>query len=361
MKSFFLNFRFIFLYSGEGFVYSGFVVKKRDVWGSCVLKNIFAFSICFSFLLSAGYAMANTKSFDEWLIELRGEALEKGINPQIISTALPTGMAPIERVIELDRKQPEGKMSFVEYRGKIVNSARIRKGRQMMRRYRSELNAVSEEYDVQPQYIVALWGIETNFGNNTGGFDVVHALATLAYDGRRGEYFRGELLKALQILDEGHITPADMKGSWAGAMGQSQFMPSSFLNYAEDFNSDGRRDIWNTKEDVFASAANYLKSNGWVGDETWGREVQVPANLAADYEGLKVKKSLKEWQRLGVRKADGTDLPHVDDMPASLVQPDGRAGPSFLVYNNYRTVMRWNRSTYFATSVGLLANAISGY
>ena len=165
----------------------------------------------------------------------------------------------------------------------------------------------------------------------------------------------------MEILDEGHISYDRMKGSWAGAMGQSQFMPSSFLNFAEDFNKDGRRDIWTTKADVFASAANYLKQNGWIDGERWGREVLVPAGLSDRHIGLEVKKSLSQWQRLGVRQANGAALPVVEGMQASLVQPDGRAGPTFLVYNNYRTIMRWNRSTYFATSVGLLANAISDY
>ena len=324
--------------------------------------NIFFFMCLGAFLiLSAVPAKANVQNFGQWMIDLRSEAISKGIDPSIVSQALSDDLRPIERVIELDRKQPEGKMSFAEYRKKIVNSTRIRKGREMMRRHKGLLNDVSKAYGVQPQYIVALWGIETNFGQNTGGFDVINALATLAYDGRRGEYFRGELLKALEILDEGHISYDRMKGSWAGAMGQSQFMPSSFLNFAEDFNKDGRRDIWTTKADVFASAANYLKQNGWIDGERWGREVLVPAGLSDRHIGLEVKKSLSQWQRLGVRQANGAALPVVEGMQASLVQPDGRAGPTFLVYNNYRTIMRWNRSTYFATSVGLLANAISDY
>ena len=306
-------------------------------------------------------ASANKPPFEVWLSEVKSEAQQKGISSHILNQTLPASLEPIERVVKLDRKQPERKFTFSEYRKRIVNQTRIKKGRDMMRRYKKELDTVSAAYGVQPQYIVALWGIETNYGQNTGGFDVIHALATLAYDGRRGEYFRSELMNALRILEEGHIKPEKMKGSWAGAMGQSQFMPSSFLNFAEDFNKDGRRDIWTTKIDVFASAANYLKQNGWRGDERWGREVKIPTGLSSNLLGLKTKKDLDFWRKKGIKTASGKALPHASGITASVVRPDGSAGPAFLVYNNYRTVMRWNRSTYFATSVGLLANAISVY
>ena len=323
-----------------------------------------------SFLMLGGLALAfftvqpanaAQEDFRSWLDDTRQMALKKGISPETVNEALHAGVQPIERIIELDRKQPEGKISFAQYRQNIVNDLRIQKGRQMMREHHALLNEVSEKYGVQPQYIVALWGIETNYGGFTGGYDVVTALATLAYDGRRRDFFTDELMKALQILDEGHIKHEDMKGSWAGAMGQSQFMPSSFLNFAEDFNGDGRRDIWNTKADVFASAANYLSKSGWTADERWGRLVEVPDSLARAHFGLDTDKTLAEWQQLGVRRANGRDLPDVADMTASLVQPDGQGNSAYLVYNNYDVIMKWNRSTYFATSVGLLADAIAYY
>ena len=304
-------------------------------------------------------ANAAQEDFRTWLDLTREQALKKGISPETVNEALNADLKPIPRIIELDRKQPEGKITFAQYRKNIVNDIRIAKGRKLLREHADILNKVSEKYDVQPQYIVALWGIETNFGGFTGGYDVVNALATLAYDGRRRDFFTDELMKALQILDEGHIKHADMKGSWAGAMGQSQFMPSSFLNFAQDFDGDGHKDIWNTKADVFASAANYLSESGWHGDERWGRLVEVPRDLPREYFDLDVKKSLAEWQRLGVRKSNGASLPNVEGMQASLVQPDGVGNSAYLVYNNYRVIMKWNRSTYFATSVGLLADAIS--
>lgn len=309
--------------------------------------------------LNPSFAAQDT--FRGWLDDTRQAALKKGISTNIVEEALHSGLSPIQRIIELDRKQPEGKITFATYRERIVNPTRIKKGREMMRKHESLLKEVGEKYGVQPQYIVALWGIETNFGSNTGGFDVVNALATLAYDGRRRDFFTAELMNALTILDQGHIKYKDMKGSWAGAMGQSQFMPSSFLAYAQDYDGDGHKDIWNTQADVFASAANYLSKSGWHGDERWGRLVELPKNFPRNLEGLDVKKSLAEWQKLGVRRANGRDLPIVDGMTASVVQPDGKGNSAYLVYNNYRVVMKWNKSTYFATSVGLLADALAAY
>ena len=203
--------------------------------------------------------------------------------------------------------------------------------------------------------------IETNFGQHTGGFPVIAALATLAHDGRRSSYFRGELLKALQIIEEGHITSKNMKGSWAGAMGQSQFMPSSFLSYAYDYNGDGRRDIWTTRNDVFASIANYLSSVGWRDDITWGREVIIPSTLNA--KNLSEKKTVKrmaEWQSLGVRLTDRSDLPK-RDLKSRLVMPERGQGRAFLAYENYNNILKWNRSNFFAIAVGSLADQIRDY
>lgn len=229
----------------------------------------------------------------------------------------------------------------------------------MYSQYRNELEQAAQKYGVPPHYIVALWGIETSYGNNTGGFKVVPALATLAYDGRRSEFFRGELMNALKILQEGHIAPSEMKGSWAGAMGQNQFMPSSFNAYAVDGNGDGRRDIWTTLPDVFASSANYLSKHGWDNEQRWGRQVSLPSGFSKSMADLDVKKSLSEWSRLGVKLTTGGNIPTSPDLQASIVAPDGLDGPAFLVYDNYRVIMRWNKSTYFATSVGLLADAIA--
>ena len=292
--------------------------------------------------------------FAAWLDGLRGEARSKGISDSTLDQAL-AGVEPIPRVIELDQRQPEGRMTFVEYKGKVISDARIAQGRRLLAEHRSLLREVEARYGVPAEVIVALWGIESSFGEFKGRFPVVASLATLAYDGRRSSFFRGELLNALQILEAGDIEPDAMFGSWAGAMGQSQFMPSTYLGYAVDGNGDGRRDIWGTKADIFASMANYLSKMGWNREYIWGREVR--AGKAVSTTGLDEKRPLATWQVKGVRKLDGGALPAVA-IDASLLKMDDGRGPSYLVYDNFRVLMRWNRSTYFATSVGLLADAI---
>lgn len=315
-----------------------------------------AVSVALLLVTSSAYA----KDFKTWLSALRAEARSKGISEAVIAEALPDSLTPIKRIVELDRKQPEKTKTFEQYLDSIVSADRIEKGRTRYLNNRSLLDEVGNAYGVHPEVIVALWGIETNYGQNTGGFDVITALATLAYDGRRADFFRTELMKALQILDEGHISHANMKGSWAGAMGQSQFMPSSFLNFAQDYNKDGRRDIWTTQADVFASAANYLSKSGWKSDEPWGREVHVPAGLDRNLVSLDVTRKLQFWHDKGVRLKDGrSSVPFEGAYYASIVQPGGPGTRAFLVYDNYRVIMKWNKSQYFATSVGLLSDRIA--
>jgi len=319
-----------------------------------IKKTVILFFLA-ALLPSVTYA---AQPFDQWLSGLEKEARQKGISQQTIDTALKQARL-IPRVIELDRKQPEGRMTFGEYYTKVINQQRINKGREMYRLHKTELSRAAEKYDVPANYIVALWGIETNYGSNTGGFKVIPALATLAHDGRRSKFFRAELINALKILDEGHILPENMKGSWAGAMGQNQFMPSSFHAFAVDGNNDGKRNIWTSLPDVFASTANYLGKSGWKNDERWGREVRVPKNFPKSLTGLETKKTLSQWKGMGITLPNGAALPQATDINASLVAPDGLAGRTFLVYNNYRVIMKWNKSTYFATSVGLLADQIA--
>ncbi|WP_366656336.1 lytic murein transglycosylase [Fodinicurvata sp. EGI_FJ10296] len=295
-------------------------------------------------------------SFDTWLAAFRREAAASGISSSTLDRAL-DGLSPVQRVIDLDRRQPESRITFSDYLARTISDARVAEGRRLGERYRSLIEDVSAQYGVQPRFILALWGIESSYGGNTGGFSVISALATLAWEGRRGEFFRSELLAALRILDEGHVDTGNMQGSWAGAMGQSQFMPSSFHRFAVDFDGDGRRDIWTTEADVFASAANYLAQSGWDDSITWGRRVSVPATIDQSQADLDVKHPLNHWNSVGVRRADGTPLPDAS-VEASLLLPEGVSGPAFLVYENFRVILRWNRSTYFATSVGLLSDRI---
>ena len=320
--------------------------------------RITAIAVALAAAFAALPATAQTDpAFAAWLAGLRAEALDAGIRNETLNASF-AGVAPIPRVIELDRRQPESTLTFEQYVDRIVSNARVDRGRTRLAENSPLLQEVAAKFGVQPRFIVALWGIETNFGQNTGGFSVIAALATLAYDGRRSQFFRRELLDALRIVDQGHIRPEAMKGSWAGAMGQSQFMPSSFMNYAVDYDGDGAKDIWNTSADVFASAANYLSGVGWKSDITWGREVRLPDGFDPALADLKVVKKLSEWQALGVRRADGSGLPK-RELPASVVYPGKIGGPAYIVYDNYRALLRWNRSLYFATAVGLLSDKIA--
>ncbi len=295
--------------------------------------------------------------FQAWLAGLRREALAQQIAPATLDEAL-GGVSPLPRVIELDRQQPEFKLSFAQYLERVVPERRVALGKQKLEADRKLLETIGTTYGVQPRFLVALWGIETDFGRLTGGFRVIDALATLAYDGRRSAFFRTELLDALHILDEGHTTPERMTGSWAGAMGQVQFMPSSFRRFAVDENGDGHRDIWNTEADALASAANYLARSGWHGDQTWGREVRLPPGFDPALVGRDTVKPLSQWQALGVRRANGADLP-TRDLPASIIEPGGPDGPAYAVYDNFRTLLKWNRSDFFATAVGILADRLA--
>ncbi len=307
--------------------------------------------------LSSGPVLA-AQSYDSWLQAFRREAIGKGISHTTVNKAL-TGIDYLPRVIELDRKQPESTRTFVQYRETVISQKRIDEGRELLQAYRRDLEKASERYGVAPEYIVALWGIETSYGANTGGFNTVEALATLAYDGRRSDYFRDELLKALRIIDEAHISAEEMKGSWAGAMGQNQFMPTSFLSFAVDGNKDGRRDIWDSMPDVFASTANYLVKNGWQSGRPWGRAVRLPRGFSESLSGIDTRKPLKQWSSMGVTLPNGYPLPMDESETGSIIVPDGVGGPAFLVYDNYRVFRTWNKSTYFATSVGLLADLIA--
>jgi membrane-bound lytic murein transglycosylase B len=322
---------------------------------------VFARHLTFALLLLAGAvsiapARAADEDFATWLAGLRQEALADGIRPITLDRAL-AGIEPLPRVIELDRQQPETTITYLDYLSHVVSPERRRAARDKLEQNRALLDAIGQRYGVQPRFIVALWGIETSFGQATGRFPVIGSLATLAYDGRRSAFFRKELINALRIVDEDDVDPKEMLGSWAGAMGQSQFMPSSFLLYAVSYSGDGRRDIWHRRADVFASIANYLAQSGWRGDETWGRRVSLPKRFNAALLGTGVKRSLAEWRRLGVRRADGGPLPQ-SPVEASILRPGGDDGPAIMVYGNYRVLLKWNSSNYFASAVGLLADSM---
>ncbi len=313
---------------------------------------------CGALMLVSGAGFAEQQNFEVWLNELKKEAIDKGISEQTFDTAF-KDVKPIPRIIELDRKQPEFTLTLEQYVSRVVPKRRISLGKKRLEANRELLDQVAEKYGVQPRFLVAFWGIETDFGRLTGGYSVIAAITTLAYDGRRSAFFRRQLMDALQILEEGHVTSDKMTGSWAGAMGQAQFMPSTFRSYAVDFDGDNKIDLWGNKGDVFASAANYLSNVGWDNEQTWGREAKLPDGFDKSLLGLDIKKSLAEWDKLGVRRLSGKNLPE-RDLQASLVQPDkGKFVRSYLVYDNYRAIMHWNKSHKFAIAVGTLADSIN--
>ncbi|WP_232364558.1 lytic murein transglycosylase [Salinimonas lutimaris] len=262
-------------------------------------------------------------------------------------------------VVKADKSQPETKITLDDYLRTRVPDWKVSQAVSVLKENRDLLTAIGKQYQVQPRFIVALWGNESNFGKLQGNFDVLSALASLAYEGRREALFKKQFFAALTIVKEGHISADKLKGSWAGAMGQSQFMPTSFLTYAVDYDGDGKKDIWTNKADVFASIANYLSSEGWDETRTWGRQVTFSGDYQGGHAGLAKADfvPLSEWQQRGVRKYDGTALPQVDTK-ASLIMPDGPDGRLYLVYNNFHTLMKWNRSTYFGVSVGYLSDRI---
>lgn len=301
---------------------------------------------------------ANQANQAAWLDGVKREAASRGISQATISAAL-SGWRPVDRILELDRRQAEFSQTFWTYIGRAVTDVRVERGKSLLRQHRKLLDRIRRRYGVQPRFLVALWGLESNFGDNSGGFRVVDSLATLAYDPRRADFFRGELFNALRILDEGHIPLSGMNGSWAGAMGQMQFMPSTFLGHAVDQNGDGRRDIWTDLPDIFGSAASYLRGIGWKGDEKWGREVRLPTGFDWDLASLDTEKTVSEWAALGVRRADGGGLPRAA-VRGSIILPGGHRGPAFLVYRNFRTTMIWNRSINYALAVGHLSDRLIG-
>lgn len=309
-------------------------------------------------LLLTTSAMAQKPSFEQYTESLKQEALQQGISQQVVDEAFKQ-VTYKPHAVTADRNQPEKKLTLDEYIPRAVPEWKVKQARQLYKEHYTTLKRIGDEYGVQPRYIVALWGVESNFGKFTGGYRVIDALSTMAYDGRREDFFRKETIAALQIIQQGHISADDMKGSWAGAMGQCQFMPSSFLAFAADGNGDGKKDIWGTPADVFASTANYLSQSGWDDTYTWGRQVKVPHGIDKSLEGREEAKgrSLQEWSQLGITRYDGRPLP-TNEITAWLIMPDDENGRTYLVYNNYNVLMKWNRSYYFALAVSHLADAI---
>lgn len=325
----------------------------------CFLRRLILLPLITCWLLvNSAAATATHPDFKVWLENFRVEAQSAGISQKTLTAAFAGMNGPLSFVLELDRRQPEFTQSLKDYVATRVGGMRVAMGRTMLNRYPTWLGRVGRTYGVPKQFIVALWGIETNYGAHSGSTPVIHSLATLAHDGRRSAYFRKELLDALHIIEDGQISLKRMKGSWAGAMGQCQFMPSSFRSYAVDADGDGRVNIWGSVPDVLASAANYLNQMGWQDGQPWGHLVKIPQPFDLNLAGLDTRFLLTDWQDLGLRMTAGTDLPQVG-LFTSLLLPDGPNGPAYLVFDNFRVLLKWNKSNAFAIAVGTLADRLS--
>jgi membrane-bound lytic murein transglycosylase B len=319
------------------------------------------FALC-CYALASPVSAAAPEDWPQWLTELREEAAGKGISPAILDQAL-NGLEPDPEILQRDRKQAEFTMTAPEYLAKVVSDAKVTRGKEMAATHKELLARISAKYGVQSRFILAIWGVESFYGTYTGKKPIVTSLATLAYDRRRSKFFRRQLLASLDMVNKGYIELDNMKGSWAGAMGQPQFIPTSYMAYAVDEDGDGRRDIWASEADIFGSIANYLAKHGWNDDQTWGRAVQVPNSVRQQWASLSKRdmteqKGLQDWASQGVRRADGSPLP-APNLPTRLVAPDGKAGPYYAAYPNFKRIMAYNPSYLYALAIGTLSDRIA--
>ncbi|MFO8002704.1 lytic murein transglycosylase, partial [Thioalkalivibrio sp.] len=297
-------------------------------------------------------------AFESCIGAIPAKALHQGVNADVADGVLDS-VEHLDRVIELDRQQPEFTTPFADYLGRRVTVQRIERGRALLQTHRALLERVHATTGVPPAYLVAFWGLETNYGGYFGRMPVPSALATLACDPRRAAYFTDELIAALRIIEEGSIPLERMEGSWAGAMGHVQFMPSVFLRHAVDGDGDGKRDLWNSIPDAMMSAGNFLNTLGWDSKYRWGREVILPQGFDYSQAGRTERRPLREWHRLGITDVHGNPVADID-LEAALLVPAGHLGPAFLVYPNFNVIMGWNPSEFYALAVGYLADRISG-
>ena len=298
------------------------------------------------------------QGFQQWLQHFKPKALTAGISEETLNQTF-SQIHLNQKIIELDRRQPEFTQTFWGYFNRAVTPWRVQKGQQLYQKYRPLLDQVTQKYGVPGRFLVAFWGLETNYGGYTGNLNTIEALATLSYDRRRSKFFQKELIAALKILDRGDVSFKEMKGSWAGAMGQCQFMPTNVLRYAVDGDGDGQIDLWHSQADIFHSMGHFLKALGWHPEENWGREVKLPKRFDLSLVDGKTLRPLSEWQKMGLRLADGRSLPHAD-LKAALLLPSDYRGPFFLVYPNFYVIKRWNNSNNYALAVGHLADRIIG-
>ncbi len=303
----------------------------------------------------------NPEGFKKFVNYIQAMARQEGVSEATLHKAF-ANVKFSYKAVEQDIKQPERKKGpeWQAYKNRVITDGRIKRAKKMLQDNYVLLDAIEKKFRVEKEIIVALWAVESNFGEYMGDFNIINALTSLAYEGRRREFFQNELIKALKIIDEGHFTAESLKGSWAGAFGQCQFMPSTFMSHAIDHDGDGKKDIRFNKGDSLASAANYLHNIGWQYGAGWAKRVKLPMSFRSSYVGKEITKPVYKWKQMGVRYLDGNSL-HNSVLSASIIDPDGQYGNRrevYIVYDNYKRIMEWNRSTYFATSIGLIADAI---
>lgn len=302
-------------------------------------------------------ATNNNTGYSGFLRQIYQSAVNQGYDPSIMRRALNFSQ-PNAKVIQLDRKQPEFTMTWSQYREKVISDTKIQDGRSAYQDSKTLLGDLWKQYHVDPRIIVGIWGIESAYGKHLGKFNVIDALATLAHEGRRSKFFKAELMNALKILNNRDVEPERMMGSYAGAMGQPQFMPSAYLNYAVDFSGDGQRNIWTDKVDTLASIANYLAKCGWHANEPWGQVIRIDGNIVQNQIGRTQLRSLGEWESLGVRRQDGRPFSN-KTIRGAVIRPDGEGGDAFMIYHNFNVIRRYNPSDFYALAVGLLGNEIA--
>ena len=309
---------------------------------------------------AAPVAAPTAETFNQWRDRFRQEALAKGIDAELFDRAF-AGVTPDQDVIKADRSQPEFSRPVWAYLDSALSTQRVATGRSRLSAQRETLDAIEQRYGVDRHILAAIWGLESNYGQNMGSRQVIRSLATLAHEGRRPGFAHDQLLAALDILQHRDIEPGGMLGSWAGAMGQTQFIPTTYNQYAVDFDGNGRRDIWNSSADALASAAHYLQQSGWHSGQPWGQEVLLPADFDYAQADPAVKKTVAEWQALGVTAAGGKSLANnLADQRAALLLPAGHRGPAFLLLHNFSTIMRYNNSSSYALAIGLLSERFQG-
>ncbi|MBR3676443.1 MAG: lytic murein transglycosylase [Alphaproteobacteria bacterium] len=328
---------------------------------AAVLAVILLLPACATAAVEDTETVTPPAEWNEYIKNLQKEMRDKGISQKTLDKAYKGKnyyhKAPA--VVKQDKRQAEFVMTTCDYVNRLVNSQRVAEGRKKYKEVKGKYSEIEQKYNVPFNYIVSFWGVETNFGQNKGKHNLIDSLTNLSYKNRRSQFFKSELYNVLKIMDKTNLSEDKMLGSWAGAMGHFQFMPSTYNNYAVDYDGDNVPDIWNSFPDAVASAENYLTELGWKRDEPWGMRVQLPWDFDFKNVGRKTTKKVSEWKELGVKTYAGNNLPYDNDLKGSVILPDGRKGPAYLVFGNFKRVMIWNRSDNYAIAVVTLADYIA--